>query len=257
MRKVEILGVKVAIGSYGRFLNIILDAAEKGKYVDVAPVAIHPIASAAFNRHDRRVLNRIDYVLPDSFWLLWAINFLFNLKMKERFYGPDLMRVLCMQAKKQGLNVFLYGGGTKNVLNKLEDWYSSLPGGDGEIYKFKATYSINNKEIRELANKVSRAGKGILFIGLASPLQHEVLIKLKNKLSIPVVAVGAGFDFISGTKSQAPRWVHKVGFEWLYRVLHEPKRLVWRYLFSFLFFPLLIKEKLKSFYSNLLIVKKL
>lgn len=244
MKKVEILGIKMALVTYRALLNDVFKAIKNGKYLGIAPVAIHPVTLAGFNKDYKAVLNKIDYVLPDSFWHLWGINFLYRLGQKERFYGPSLMKALCIRARKQGLNIYLYGGGKKETLDKIGDWCDSLPGG-GKIYKFKASFSIDDKEIKDLAGKIVRRGKGVLFIGLGSPLQHEVLVKLKDKVNVPVIAVGAAFDFITGAKKQAPRWVHEAGFEWLYRLLQEPRRLAGRYLLSSLFFPLLILEKLK------------
>ena len=76
----------------------------------------------------------------------------------------------------------------------------------------------------------------ILFIGRGSPLQElfsaEIVKKnIQTNTPIAIISIGAAFDFIAGTKKQAPRWVGDCGFEWLYRLLHEPKRL-WRRYFS-------------------------
>ena len=69
-----------------------------------------------------------------------------------------------------------------------------------------------------------------MLVGLGCPRQEAWAFEYREALSMPVVAVGAAFDFHSGSLPQAPELLQRVGLEWAYRLLQEPRRLWWRYL---------------------------
>lgn len=247
MKKAEVLGINVSVGSYDALLSKVIKVAKEKRHLSIAPVAVHALVVAKLDSGYKMCLNSLDLVLPDSYWHLWVINFLYRLRLKERFYGPYLMKDLIKIAKKEGLNVYLFGGSGMSVLDNLEKWFKKVGPGEGEMYKYKASFSIDDKELDTLAKNVKRQGLGILFIGLSTPLQHEVLGKLESKINIPVVATGAAFDFYSGAKKQAPKWMHNAGLEWLFRLIDEPTRLWKRYLVYnplFLFFIFIQKLRL-------------
>ena len=77
---------------------------------------------------------------------------------------------------------------------------------------------ISKREIDELIKEINNYKNSILCLGLGSPTQHFLLFELK-KIKMPVIAIGAAFDFISGVKRQAPDWLRKTGFEWLFRLV--------------------------------------
>ena len=90
---------------------------------------------------------------------------------------------------------------------------------------------------------IKKTDPELIFIGIGSPKQHFVAYNLL-KVNKPIVAVGAAFSFVSGRIPQAPSWVGKLGFEWLFRLLKEPKRLWKRYLiFGPLFAILVVAQK--------------
>jgi N-acetylglucosaminyldiphosphoundecaprenol N-acetyl-beta-D-mannosaminyltransferase len=71
----------------------------------------------------------------------------------------------------------------------------------------------------------------ILFIGLGCPKQEKWMAEHRGKINAVMLGVGAAFDFHAGVKPQAPAWMQKIGLEWLYRLIAEPRRLWWRYLY--------------------------
>jgi N-acetylglucosaminyldiphosphoundecaprenol N-acetyl-beta-D-mannosaminyltransferase len=101
---------------------------------------------------------------------------------------------------------------------------------------------------KEIVEKIRISNSDILFIGLGTPFQELWLSKFNNTIDIPVqIAVGSGIDFISGNIKRAPKIMQKLGFEWLFRLFIEPKRLWKRYILGipiFIFQLLLFKLKL-------------
>jgi N-acetylglucosaminyldiphosphoundecaprenol N-acetyl-beta-D-mannosaminyltransferase len=90
---------------------------------------------------------------------------------------------------------------------------------------------LDPAEDKEIVSMISRAAPDVLWVGLGTPKQERWMHEHRNQLHVPVmVSVGAAFDIISGRRSQAPRWMREHGFEWLFRLLQEPRRLWRRYV---------------------------
>ncbi|MFZ2013538.1 MAG: WecB/TagA/CpsF family glycosyltransferase [Nocardioides sp.] len=89
---------------------------------------------------------------------------------------------------------------------------------------------ITDEHLAGLVDRVRASGADLLWIGLGTPRQDYLVHLLSAHLSMPIVPVGAAFDFWAGTVKQAPRFLHGTGLEWLYRLATEPRRLWRRYL---------------------------
>jgi N-acetylglucosaminyldiphosphoundecaprenol N-acetyl-beta-D-mannosaminyltransferase len=92
--------------------------------------------------------------------------------------------------------------------------------------------SLGPEEDAELAAAIEDSGARILFVGLGCPKQERWMAAHRASLSCTMVGVGAAFDFIAGTKRQAPAWMQRSGLEWLFRLACEPRRLWRRYVYN-------------------------
>ncbi|STZ26113.1 WecB/TagA/CpsF family glycosyl transferase [Mycolicibacterium aichiense] len=87
--------------------------------------------------------------------------------------------------------------------------------------------------MRELAARVAAFGADLVLIGVGSPLQERVAVSLLSAQGVTAVlmGVGASIDFIAGeTARRAPKWMQRLGIEWLHRILTDPGRLLKRYV---------------------------
>jgi N-acetylglucosaminyldiphosphoundecaprenol N-acetyl-beta-D-mannosaminyltransferase len=89
---------------------------------------------------------------------------------------------------------------------------------------------LTAEEDQELVEHVNHSGTRILFIGLNTPKQDYWMAAHKGRIDAVMIGVGAAFDFLAGVKPQAPRWMMRLGMEWLFRLTTEPRRLWKRYL---------------------------
>ncbi|HTZ74917.1 MAG TPA: WecB/TagA/CpsF family glycosyltransferase [Candidatus Aquilonibacter sp.] len=94
------------------------------------------------------------------------------------------------------------------------------------FHRFRKTW------IAEIAARINRSRPDVVWVGLSTPKQERWMFEHRHRLTAPVlVGVGAAFDFHGGLRKQAaPRWMQEHGFEWLFRLLQEPRRLWRRYL---------------------------
>ena len=108
------------------------------------------------------------------------------------------------------------------------------------------------QEDERVVDEINKLNPDVLWIGLGSPKQDYWMYHHRGKLNVPVmVGVGAAFDFIAGTKKQAPMWMRRSGLEWLFRLCSEPRRLWRRYLIgNARFIYLLIKHTITSNLRN-------
>jgi exopolysaccharide biosynthesis WecB/TagA/CpsF family protein len=160
----------------------------------------------------------------------WALNLLYGERLAERVYGPELtMRVLAGCAE-EGLPIYLYGA-TQATLDRLVGaLQSALPAlkiAGTEPSKFRAAHP---GEEAEIAVRIRESGARLVLVGLGCPRQEVFAYALRPLIDIPLLAVGAAFDYHAGLLRKPPPWMQRRGLEWLWRLTLEPRRLWRRYL---------------------------
>jgi len=223
-----ILGMKVSSTDYQHAASLIASWARQrlSKYVCVASVnnVMESYDSPAF----RMLMNEADLVTPDGMPLVWGLKAL-GQKTATRVYGPDLTPVILETAERAGLKVGFYGGAPE-VLPKLLSYVAARHPNLQVAYSFSPPFRpLTAEEDRTVVDEINKSGTSILFIGLNTPKQDYWMAAHKPQVSAVMVGVGAAFDFLSGSKPQAPRWMMRLGLEWLFRLVTEPRRLWKRY----------------------------
>jgi N-acetylglucosaminyldiphosphoundecaprenol N-acetyl-beta-D-mannosaminyltransferase len=174
-------------------------------------------------------MNAADLVTPDGMPLVWGLRLL-GIRTAARVYGPDLTPHLLEAAAREGIPVGFYGA-TDAVLEKLlravGSRYPSLRVAYAWAPPFRA---LTREEDRAATTLINDSGARILFVGLSTPKQERWMAAHRGRVEAVMLGVGAAFDFLAGTKRQAPRWMMRAGLEWLFRLASEPRRLARRYL---------------------------
>ncbi len=224
MNKVTILGVNIsqikteqAIETVDKWMQ------EKARRYIVTP---NPeiLVLAQKDNEFKEILNKADMAIPDGAGLLWA-----NSNLKERVSGTDLMIELCDLAEKKEYVVGLFGA-RGNVCQQT-------------IKKLKLSYpKLQISDLNNLSNP-SDISVDLLFVAFGAPKQEKFIYN--QKIARVAMGVGGAFDLISGKIRRAPKWMQNTGFEWLWRLMMEPRRLK-RIITAIIIFPyLIIKSKIK------------
>lgn len=197
-------------------------------------VCITGVHGVIESRSDDRLLaihNRAGLVTPDGMPLVWMSRAL-GYRRASRVYGPDLMRTLSAVSARKGYRQFYYGGneGVADLLKKtLEERYPGLQVVGTHTPPFRA---LTADEDEAVVREINEARPDIVWVGLSTPKQEYWMADHVNRIDAPVmIGIGAAFDFLSGLKPQAPSFMQRNGFEWLYRLVTEPRRL-WRRYFN-------------------------
>jgi exopolysaccharide biosynthesis WecB/TagA/CpsF family protein len=229
-RRHNVIGVQVDAVDYAGAVERVCAAAHARQPFAATALAVHGVMTGYRDPEQRARLNALDLVTPDGQPVRWALNLLHRARLRERVYGPTLMLRICARAAAEGLPIYLYGS-RPEVLERLRATLCArFPGlrvASVAPSKFRA---LTADEQAAAVAAIRASGARIVFVGLGCPRQEVWAYEQRAALGLPIVAVGAAFDFHAGTQAQAPRWMQARGLEWLYRLGHEPRRLWRRYL---------------------------
>ncbi|MEO1616389.1 MAG: WecB/TagA/CpsF family glycosyltransferase [Planctomycetota bacterium] len=228
--KHNVLGIGVNAIDYEAAVDKVITAGKSGHPMAVTALAVHGVMTGANDREHRFRLNEFDLVCPDGQPVRWALNLLHGCGLDDRVYGPNLTLYLCEAAAKEGVPIFLFGA-TDEMLSRfaseLQKKFPKLQVAGSRSSKFR---TLSESERDALADEINASGAGICFVGLGCPRQEVFAYEMRDRVNMPLIAVGAAFAFHAGMLSQAPPWMQRHGLEWLYRMIREPRRLWKRYL---------------------------
>lgn len=175
-----------------------------------------------------KVVNSADMVIPDGKPIALALKLL-GYPEAQQVRGADITLSLCELAANKGLVIGLYGGTEQALVDFeifLRESYPMIRIGCAISPPFR---ELTVQEDRAMIDQINQAGVQILFVGLGCPKQERWMAEHKEKMNAVMLGVGAVFDFLSGNKKEAPRWVQAIGMEWFFRLCSEPRRLWKRY----------------------------
>ena len=190
--------VRIAATDYDGAVNAVFRSVEERTPVTASALAVHGLTESVLDPEFAQTLAGFDLLVPDG--------------------------------QKENCPVFLYGS-TREVVQKLKEnllhRYPDLKVVGSEPSQFR---DLSEKEIQRLAQQIEAAQTDLVFLGLGCPRQEKFAARLRPYTRAALICTGAAFDFISGTKRMAPRWMQTYSLEWLFRLASEPARLWRRYL---------------------------
>jgi N-acetylglucosaminyldiphosphoundecaprenol N-acetyl-beta-D-mannosaminyltransferase len=177
----------------------------------------------------RGAYRRATLSLVDGMPLVWASRLL-GKPLPERISGADLIEPVCATAAARGWRVFLLGGGEGTAERAAERLVERH--GVTIVGCAAPRIDVDHPERDSAVLAMVRAAQpDVLFVSLGSPKQELWIDQMASQLTpIVLIGVGAGLDFIAGNVMRAPAWIGRLGFEWLFRLVVEPRRLWRRYL---------------------------
>ena len=176
------------------------------------------------------VNRRAALIVADGMPLVWYSRLL-RRPLPERVAGSDLIYLLSERAAQQGHRLFLLGGAAGVAEQAAAELCRRYPGLEIAGIEAPELAGMSPKQHAELVRRVRRARPDLLFAALGQPKGELWLSESYLGLGVPAcVQLGASFDFVAGRIRRAPRWTHRTGLEWAWRMCREPQRLVPRYL---------------------------
>jgi len=225
----DVLGVKVSAITMDDAIATIERWIGEGRREYVCITGVHGIMECRDDPTLRRIHNEAGMVTPDGMPLVYFLH-LVGRKRTERVYGPDLMRKMTTLSASRGYRQFYYGSGA-GVADKLKDGLiRSVPGLQVAGTFCPPFREMTPAEDQAVVDLINAARPDIVWVGLSTPKQERWMAAHLGRIEAPVmIGVGAAFDFLAGTKRQAPKWMQRHALEWLFRLCSEPRRLWRRY----------------------------
>jgi N-acetylglucosaminyldiphosphoundecaprenol N-acetyl-beta-D-mannosaminyltransferase len=245
-RRVNVLGVDVNVSSLHEAVATVERWVRQRTQHYVCITGAHGVMESRRDARLRDILNEAGMVTADGMSLVWFSRIVGNAPA-ERVYGPDLMRTLTALSPARGYRHFYYGG-PPGVAEKLK--HAVEAGYPGVVVAGTLSppfRELSPEEDEAVVAAINAARPDIVWVGLSTPKQEFWMARHLGRIVAPVmIGVGAAFDFLAGTKRQAPRWIQQSGLEWLFRLATEPRRLWRRYAYIVPGFALLTVQALAA-----------
>jgi N-acetylglucosaminyldiphosphoundecaprenol N-acetyl-beta-D-mannosaminyltransferase len=239
----NVLGVWVDAVDYASAISEVISSARVGAPLGMAALAVHGVMTGVMDGTHRYRLNQLGMVVPDGQPVRWALNLLHGARLSSTVCGSELTLRVCESAAEMGLPIYLYGSRPEVLAAlraQLRSQFPKLVIAGSEPSRFR---QLTSDERMEVVTRIRASGAKITFVGLGCPRQEVWAYENKDALSMPVIAVGAAFDFHAGLLPRAPERLQRIGLEWLYRLVQEPRRLWRRYvLFNPAYLSLLVLQ---------------
>jgi N-acetylglucosaminyldiphosphoundecaprenol N-acetyl-beta-D-mannosaminyltransferase len=225
----NVLGVRVSAVNLKSATGLIEKAIEDGRREYVCVRDAHGVVRCQKDPELRSIHNRAFLVTPDGMPLVWALKHAGHVE-SDRVYGPDLMLSVFTAGSSKGVRHFLYGA-TAETLEQLQARLLAKFPQARIVGSYAPPFrQLSVQEETDIADRLNRSGADIIWVGLSTPKQELWMARMRDRLQAPMlIGVGAAFDFHAGLKRQAPRIIQRSGFEWVFRLLCEPRRLWRRY----------------------------
>ena len=231
MEKQPLLNTYVNNVSMAETLQEISRLVEEKKKSYVVAINVDVVMKMEKDEYLKRITDEADLTLVDGKPLVWIAKW-HKHPVKAKISGSDLVPRLCKVAAKRGYSIFIIGGKEGIAVKAKKNLERDLPG-----IKMVGTYSPplgfekNEVELEKINSMISEAHPDILVACFGCPKQEKWIYENYQKYDATIsICAGATVDFLAGNVSRAPKWMREHGFEWIYRLFQEPKRLFKRYL---------------------------
>jgi N-acetylglucosaminyldiphosphoundecaprenol N-acetyl-beta-D-mannosaminyltransferase len=200
-------------------------------------------------------INSADIVAPDGFPIAKSFSLLHGIK-QQRVDGTSVMKRVLSGCTPLGKSVFFYGG-TQEMLDKafnyLQLQYPGLQIAGMHAPPFRP---LNQKEKFAIIDEIKSTDADFVFVVLGCPKQESWMHEMRGKIPAVMLGIGGALPMALGIQKRAPVWIQNFGFEWMYRLVQEPKRLFHRYAvtnskFIYLIMTELIKMKILKIWPAL------
>lgn len=228
-RNLIVDGITINVSSLPNAVSSIVSAAQSGDNFSVCTLNLDHVVQLERRVDFRAAYRRARFVTADGFPIV-MLSHLLGVPIK-RTTGADLVEPVCREAQKKGLSVFMMGANAHTLAmtaRRLRERFHGLriagtyaPGRNFDPYSHEADLAIDH---------IRASGAKLCFVALGAPRQEVFAARCLDELhGTGMLCIGAALDFIAGTQKRAPSITRKLGLEWAWRMLHDPRRLAPRY----------------------------
>lgn len=225
--RLDFLGIPLDCPTLAQAVAAAASAMETRTRFQHGDINVAKFISCRSDRELLRCTRESDVVFADGMGILLASRLL-GLPVPERVTGIDLMIGIIEVCARKGYRPYFLGAKSpvlRDALRELRSRYPNL-----EIAGSRDGY-FTDADTPQVVADIRASKADCLFVGISSPIKETFLNRYRETLNVPVqLGVGGAFDVLAGHVRRAPLWAQKSGFEWLFRLAQEPRRLASRYM---------------------------
>lgn len=227
----ELLGMRLDYVTPEHASAVLIERARTGAGGYCCVPNVHMCIEAVDDPAFRDIVNGAVLTWSDSTVLEKARSIRHKVAMLPVIRGADLMRLLLAAAAHSHVPVGLYGASEATIATLKGKLPVEFPGLELAFALSPPFRPLSAEDDATITAEIASSGVRLLLVGLGCPKQERWMAEHSERLpGVTMAGIGAAFDFNAGTVKPSPSWVHKYGFEWLYRLASEPRRLAHRYL---------------------------
>ena len=213
--------------------------------ISVFFVNAHTLNLAAADPSYREVFDAADFVLADGTGVRWAAR-LQGVRVLENMVGTDFTPELFQQTADRGYSYFMLGADEQTVGVAADYARRVFPGWTQAGYHHG--YLTDDAITSAAIDQINAARPDVLLVGMGNPVQERWIARHLPRLNVAVcMGIGGLFDYWADNVSRAPRWLCRVGHEWVWRLYQQPVLKAQRYLIGNpLFLVRVVRERCRS-----------
>ncbi|MEU6372623.1 WecB/TagA/CpsF family glycosyltransferase [Streptomyces sp. NPDC046909] len=225
--RLTLFGVELDPLTMDQTVERCLRAVREGSQLEIGVVNAAKLVNMRRDPRLAEAVSGCDLVVADGQAVVWAGRVL-RAPLPERVAGIDLFLRLLAEAETEGISVYFLGAKEEvleEMLRRVADRFPGL-----KVAGSRNGY-FDDSQQEDIAEAIARSGARMLFLGMTSPKKEIFTAAYGERTGARVVhGVGGSFDILAGITRRAPARWQRMGLEWLYRALQEPRRLGRRYL---------------------------
>lgn len=245
--RVDVLDVPFEVADLESATSEVIRIARHRVAVPIRLANVYCLALATKDRGYKDLLTGHGLNYPDGAPVVWSMRAKSRPSLGRRVRGPSLFVNTLDRGRGSGLQHFFLGTTVDtlaDLVSRSGDYYPGL--------QIAGTYAppfgpLDDDFFDGCVSSIDAANPDLIWVALGTPKQDFAAAVITARTGIPTVAVGAAFDFVAGHQKEAPQFLQKMGMEWSYRLLKEPRRLWKRYLIgNTIFVYSLLKEAISK-----------
>ena len=230
---VTLVGVPVDNVDMSEAVRRIEGFVKDGGFHQIATANVNFLVNALRYPELQKVLGSCDMVVADGMPLLWISKWM-GLPLPERVPGVDMIPHLARLSAEHGYGIYLLGSSELSAKTAQTNLERDYPGVKIIGHHCPAWRPLDDMDDDVILAKIAEAKPDILLVGFGNPKQELWLARHRHAINVPVcIGVGGSMDMLAGVVHRSPVKWQKMGLEWMFRMLQEPRRLARRYLADF------------------------
>ena len=241
----KILSVPFAENNMDETVSWTNERIEKSLPTFIVTANPETVMQAKKDSNFHEVISSADMVTPDGIGIVYAAKIL-GYSLKERVAGYDMLHALLQYRESAGTSTKLFLlGSTQDVVEAAGEELAKQYGHVQVMGTHHGFFEKDSDEERFIVKRIAREKPDLLLVGIGKPKQEEFIHRFKNELGATVmIGVGGSFDVLSGRICRAPAMFQKLGLEWFYRLMCEPRRIKTQIVLPVFAFQVLMERAL-------------